>query len=132
MNPLAFLGGVDLAATENWMQETEKVLVMLQCTEEQMVLFATYKLTRQAERWWTAYAAHFIELSHFTSYIAPDEVKKARQFERGLRRSIFKQAVVLRIQDFAELVNRAALAKIGERLDAEEQGQRKRSASSSY
>ncbi|XP_057953890.1 uncharacterized protein LOC131148177 [Malania oleifera] len=53
MNPLKLSRRVDPAATMNWMKEIEKVLVVLQCTEEQRVLFPTYKLTREAERWWT-------------------------------------------------------------------------------
>ncbi|XP_057962151.1 uncharacterized protein LOC131153721 [Malania oleifera] len=139
MNPPVFLEGVDTAAAKSWMQEIEKVLAVLQCTERQRVLFATYKLTREAERWWTAmklmekqmtmpiYTARFIEHSRFTSCVILDEVKKVRQFERGLRRGIYKQVVVLKIQDFAELVDRAALAEANERMDAEEQGRNKRS-----
>ncbi|XP_057969504.1 uncharacterized protein LOC131158652 [Malania oleifera] len=37
-----------------WMQEMEKILILLNCTKEQKVLFATFKLTREAERWWHA------------------------------------------------------------------------------
>ncbi|XP_057954103.1 uncharacterized protein LOC131148418 [Malania oleifera] len=144
------------------MQKIEKVLVVLQCTEEQRVLFATYKQIGEVERWWTAikllreqravpiamtwfqfrelffdryfsattretkveeflnlkqgqqtvqqYAARFIELSRFVLYIVPDEAKKARQFERGLRREIYKQVAVLKVQDFAELVDRVVMA----------------------
>ncbi|XP_057981311.1 uncharacterized protein LOC131166757 [Malania oleifera] len=77
------------------------------------------------------YAARFIELFRFASYIV-DEIKKARQFERGLRRGIYKHVVVLKIQDFAELVDRGALPEVGKRMNAEEQGQKKRSASSDY
>ncbi|XP_057950911.1 uncharacterized protein LOC131145737 [Malania oleifera] len=46
MTPSAFSGEVDPAAAENWMQEIEKVLVVLQCTEEQKVLFAIEEAER--------------------------------------------------------------------------------------
>ncbi|XP_057962318.1 uncharacterized protein LOC131153886 [Malania oleifera] len=53
MNPPAFLGETDLVVAENWMQEIEKVLAMLQCIEERRVLFATYKLIGEVKRWST-------------------------------------------------------------------------------
>ncbi|XP_057953862.1 uncharacterized protein LOC131148141 [Malania oleifera] len=31
-----------------------KILAVLNCTEDQKVLFATFKLTREVERWWQA------------------------------------------------------------------------------
>ncbi|XP_057954943.1 uncharacterized protein LOC131148966 [Malania oleifera] len=154
------------------MQEIEKVLIVLQCTEEHRVLFATYKLTGEAERWWTAvkllkqkrsmpieitwdrfkeiffnsyfptssreakveeflnskqgsqtmqqYTARFIELSRFTPYIIPNEMKKARQFEKVLRKELYKQVAILKLQDFAELVDRAVVAKAGVRMDVKE------------
>ncbi|XP_057960665.1 uncharacterized protein LOC131152809 [Malania oleifera] len=184
MNPPAFSGGTDPAVAENWVQEMEKIFAVLQCSEEQKVLFATYRLTGEAERWWSAvrlleqqrtipvemtwgrfreiffdryfpassreakiteflnlkqgqlsvqqYAARFIELSRFAPYIIPDEVKKVRQFERGLRREIYKQVSILKLQDFTELVDRATIAETGERLEAEEQRQKKRSIPSDF
>ncbi|XP_057975310.1 uncharacterized protein LOC131162724 [Malania oleifera] len=136
MNPPTFSGGANLTIAENWVQEIEKILPVLHCADDQKVLYATYKFTGEAERWWTTmklleeqrfvlaiitwsrfkesffdryfsatireakvakflnltqgnitvqqYAAKFIELSCFASYIVPDENKKARMFERGL------------------------------------------------
>ncbi|XP_057953993.1 uncharacterized protein LOC131148289 [Malania oleifera] len=144
MNPSAFSGGADPTVAENWMQEMEKILTMLHCTDEQRVLYATYKLTGEVERWWTTsrllekqrqvpvvmtlcrfkeiffdryflttvkeakvakflkltqgnltvqqYAAKFVELSHFAPYIIPNEVKKARMFERSLRATIAEES----------------------------------------
>ncbi|XP_057950864.1 uncharacterized protein LOC131145682 [Malania oleifera] len=143
--------------------EIEKVLTVLQCREEQRVLFATYKLAEEAKRWWIAvklleqerivpiemtwdqkvkieellnlkqgeqtvqqYVAKFIELSRFVPYIIPDKTKKVRRFERGLRQELHKQVSILKLQDFSELVNRAAMVEAGERLEAEEHKHRKR------
>ncbi|XP_057953934.1 uncharacterized protein LOC131148224 [Malania oleifera] len=47
-------GGTDLAVAKNRVKEIEKVLIVLQCTEEQRVLFVTYKLAREVKRWWNA------------------------------------------------------------------------------
>ncbi|XP_057958682.1 uncharacterized protein LOC131151453 [Malania oleifera] len=41
------------------------------------------------------YAIKFMELSRFALYMIPDEPKKARKFERGLRQEICTQVVVL-------------------------------------
>ncbi|XP_057965457.1 uncharacterized protein LOC131156021 [Malania oleifera] len=134
MNPLAFSGGVDPAVAENWMQETEKDLEVLQyfpatVREVKVKRFLNLKQNLLSVQ---QYAARFIELSRFSPYIVPNEIKKARQIERCLRQGIFKQVVVLKIQDFAELVDRGALVEIRERMDAEEQEQKKRSVSSGF
>ncbi|XP_057975968.1 uncharacterized protein LOC131163390 [Malania oleifera] len=162
MNPPTFLEGADPVVIENWMQEIEKVLAVLHCTNEQRVLYATYKLIGKAERWWTTtkllkeqrpipvamtwsrfrevffdryffatvrkakvveflnltqgnrtvqqYAVKFIELSRFAPYIVPNEAKKARMFERGLKQ-ILKQVVVLKAEDLSELVDSATVAE---------------------
>ncbi|XP_057975939.1 uncharacterized protein LOC131163360 [Malania oleifera] len=151
MIPPTVLGGIDPAATENWIQEIEKDLAVLQCTKAHRVLFATYKLTGEANGWWIAmklleqqrmalieqlmiqqYTTRFIELSRFTSFIILDAAKKVRHYERDLRCEIYQQVIVLKIQDFAELVNRAVLAEVSEWLGAKEQGQNKRSTPSSF
>ncbi|XP_057953799.1 uncharacterized protein LOC131148080 [Malania oleifera] len=47
-----FAGSVDPLVAEIWVQEMEKMLAVLSCTEAQKVLYATFKLTWEAERWW--------------------------------------------------------------------------------
>ncbi|XP_057972732.1 uncharacterized protein LOC131160871 [Malania oleifera] len=54
MNAQAFSRAVDPAVAKNWMQEIEKVLTVLHCTDEQRVLYAMYKLIGEAEIWWMA------------------------------------------------------------------------------
>ncbi|XP_057969332.1 uncharacterized protein LOC131158482 [Malania oleifera] len=54
MNPLVFSGGAYPTVAKNWMQEIEKVLMVWQCTNKQKVFYATYKLTSEDKRWWTA------------------------------------------------------------------------------
>ncbi|XP_057972649.1 uncharacterized protein LOC131160781 [Malania oleifera] len=53
MNPLAFSGGAGPTVAENWVQEMKKILTVLHCANDQRVMYATYELTSEAERWWT-------------------------------------------------------------------------------
>ncbi|XP_057962236.1 uncharacterized protein LOC131153795 [Malania oleifera] len=121
----------------------EKILVVLSCTEAQKVLLATFKLIKEAERWWVAkaeeffhltqrqltvqqYAAKFMELSRFAPFMVPDEFQKARWFERGLKPRIHEQVTVLKVQNFSELVDRATVVELSLQRSAEMTEQRKR------
>ncbi|XP_057974794.1 uncharacterized protein LOC131162364 [Malania oleifera] len=178
MNPPKFSGAADPTVAENWIQEIDKVLMVLHCTDEQKVLYATCNLIGEAKRWWTTtrlleehksipvpltwsrlrkiffdryfpttirvakvheflsltqgpliaqqYAAKFIELSRFDPYVVPDEAKKSRMFERGLRQDIYKQVAVLKMQNFSKLVERAIVAEENEQKDVGVPSQRKR------
>ncbi|XP_041011390.1 uncharacterized protein LOC121255179 [Juglans microcarpa x Juglans regia] len=55
------------------------------------------------------YAARFIELSRFATYLIPDEEKKARKFEQELNEKIYERIVGFQIQNFSELVNKATV-----------------------
>ena len=37
---------------ENWLNDMEELLATLGCTNEQKVDYSTYKLIREAKRWW--------------------------------------------------------------------------------
>ncbi|XP_057977126.1 uncharacterized protein LOC131164127 [Malania oleifera] len=52
MRPPSFSGGVDPLMAENWVQDIEDMLIVLPCTYEQKVLFATFKLTGEAKCQW--------------------------------------------------------------------------------
>ncbi|XP_057976156.1 uncharacterized protein LOC131163583 [Malania oleifera] len=54
MHPPTFTGGSNPIIVENWVQKTEKILKVPHCTDEQKVLYATFQLVGEAERWWTA------------------------------------------------------------------------------
>ncbi|XP_057950937.1 uncharacterized protein LOC131145765 [Malania oleifera] len=137
MRPPSFAGGADPLVAENWLQDIEDMLTVLPCKDEKKVLFAMFKLTGDAKRWWRLarlleeqrfdlvavmwscfkeifferyflatirsakamkfwhltqgpmtieyYVVRFVELSQFSPYLVPDEEKKARKFEKGLR-----------------------------------------------
>ncbi|XP_057982332.1 uncharacterized protein LOC131167547 [Malania oleifera] len=52
------------------------------------------------------YAAKFVELSRFTPYMFPDEPKKGRRLEKGLRQGIRAQVLASLTQSFSELVDK--------------------------
>ncbi|XP_057982352.1 uncharacterized protein LOC131167571 [Malania oleifera] len=54
LKPSIFVGSVDPVRAENWIQEIEKILDVLNSTEWQKMAFATFKLSGEAERWWVS------------------------------------------------------------------------------
>ena len=48
----SFDGNGDHIRTKNWLNDVEELLATLGCMNQQKVAYATYKLTREAERWW--------------------------------------------------------------------------------
>ncbi|XP_057962214.1 uncharacterized protein LOC131153772 [Malania oleifera] len=50
--PIVLRRGVNPIVAKDWAQEIKELLGMLECTEEQKVRFATFKLVREAKRWW--------------------------------------------------------------------------------
>ncbi|XP_057972622.1 uncharacterized protein LOC131160757 [Malania oleifera] len=51
-NLSVFAGGPNPIVVEDWVQEIEKLLRVLECTKEQNVKYATYKLVGEVKRWW--------------------------------------------------------------------------------
>ncbi|XP_057975324.1 uncharacterized protein LOC131162736 [Malania oleifera] len=112
-----------------------KDLGCIAITNEKKVLYATFKLTGEVERWKAKakkflnltrgqltiqqYTARFVELSRFASYMVPDEFTKAWKFERGLRQDILKQVAVLQVQVFSTLVDKATVAETSLQGDME-------------
>ncbi|XP_041011309.1 uncharacterized protein LOC121255087 [Juglans microcarpa x Juglans regia] len=72
------------------------------------------------------YATKFMELSHFASYLIPNEEKKAEKFERDLNRRIRERVHMLRIRSFTELVTRATIAEEDIQESIDYNNQRKR------
>jgi hypothetical protein len=57
-HPPVFEGQPDAIAAENWVLQIEKLMEVMNCTEEQRVKYATFYLTAGAERWWMAQKEH--------------------------------------------------------------------------
>ncbi|XP_057953989.1 uncharacterized protein LOC131148285 [Malania oleifera] len=51
MKPPSFAEGADPVVVENWVQDIKEILVVLSCTDEHKVAFASFKLTGEAKHW---------------------------------------------------------------------------------
>ncbi|KAF5468775.1 hypothetical protein F2P56_012900 [Juglans regia] len=146
-HPLTFDGKSQLLDAERWIKKMEKIFQALFCTDDQKELGEGVPITwgriKQAflDRFFSQefqeararqfdelvqgtmnierYAAIFVELSRFASYLIPDEVKKAAKFERGLHPRIQSCLIPLRIRNFTDLVTRATLVEEDMRANAE-------------
>ncbi|XP_057948295.1 uncharacterized protein LOC131143958 [Malania oleifera] len=103
LKPSAFVGSTDPVSAENWIQEIEKILDVLKCTERQKVTFTTFKLAREAERWW----------------VSKCENRGIHEFDTGIVNSA---------ADFATLVDKVTVAEECLLEDAEVQVTKKRPA----
>ncbi|XP_057965460.1 uncharacterized protein LOC131156024 [Malania oleifera] len=151
MNPPAFTRGPDSVARENWVQEMEEIMTVLDCMNEQKVQYAAFKMTGEAKRWYfpssvregkieeftnltqgymtvVEYAAIFVELSCFTPFMIPNEVRKARKFKKGLRCRIYELVVGFQVQSFSELVDKASVLEKSIQISTKPSEQKKRPA----
>ncbi|XP_042964669.1 uncharacterized protein LOC122298894 [Carya illinoinensis] len=71
------------------------------------------------------YAATFMALSRFASYLIPNEEKKCEKFAQGLHPRIRSRPIPLRIRNFTDLVTRATLVEEDMRANAKIFNQRK-------
>ena len=55
------------------------------------------------------YERRFTELSRYSIEFIPTEANRAKRFEQGLRPAIQKKLVALKIRDYGDMVDRAAL-----------------------
>ncbi|KAF5477484.1 hypothetical protein F2P56_004121 [Juglans regia] len=52
MHPPTFDGRGDATLAEDWIQDIEEILRIINCTDEQKVLPSAFKLTGETKRWW--------------------------------------------------------------------------------
>ena len=57
------------------------------------------------------YERRFTELSRYAMEFISTEVNRAKPFEQGLRSAIREKLVALKIRDYGDMVNRAALVE---------------------
>ncbi|MQL86794.1 hypothetical protein Taro_019326 [Colocasia esculenta] len=58
LNPPRFSGSPDPDEAENWKDETERIFQVMQCTNREKVVLATFQFTKDARAWWKATSAH--------------------------------------------------------------------------
>ncbi|XP_057950936.1 uncharacterized protein LOC131145763 [Malania oleifera] len=155
MNTPTFTRGPDPVLAENWVQEIEEIMIVLDCMDEQKVRYATFKMTREAKRWWLSgklledqrvvkiaftwerfkelsLTAKFVELSHFTPFLVPNEVKKSRKIEKVQRRRIYELVVGFQVKSFLELVDKASMLEKSIQSSIDPSEQKKRPAPFSF
>ncbi|XP_057969317.1 uncharacterized protein LOC131158465 [Malania oleifera] len=100
-------------------------MAVLDCTNEQKLHYAAFKMTGEVKRWWLStklledqklgdmtvveYAAKFLELSRFAPFLIPNEIRKVRKFKKGIRRRIYEVVVGFQVQSFLELIDKASV-----------------------
>ncbi|XP_057981254.1 uncharacterized protein LOC131166694 [Malania oleifera] len=125
IHPPTFSGGPDPMIAKDWVEKTKRLLEVLHCTDKQRVLYATFQLSGEAGRWWTAanefsvltqgdmtvqgYAARYIKLSLFAPCLISNEYEKTRRFDKGLRKDIHKLVGMLQIREFSVLVDKTTV-----------------------
>ncbi|MQL81934.1 hypothetical protein Taro_014409 [Colocasia esculenta] len=58
LNPPRFSGSPDPDEAENWQEEIERIFQVMQCTNREKVVLATFQFTKDARAWWKATSAH--------------------------------------------------------------------------
>ncbi|XP_057951091.1 uncharacterized protein LOC131145936 [Malania oleifera] len=126
----------------------EKMLAVLSCTEAQKVLFATFKLIGEAERWWKIVEerrvvpidmtwSRFKELFYDWYFPATTRAVKAEEFFHLTQGQLTGQQYATKfmelsrlahfmVQSFSELVDRATVVELSIQRSAEMAEQRKR------
>ncbi|XP_057965289.1 uncharacterized protein LOC131155858 [Malania oleifera] len=78
------------------------------------------------------YVAKLVELSRFALFLIPNEAKRARKFEKGLRRRVYKFVVGFKVQNLSHLVDKASVLEKSIQGGTELTEQMKRPAPSSF
>ncbi|XP_035551052.1 uncharacterized protein LOC118349650 [Juglans regia] len=92
-HPPTFDGRSDSNAAEDWMQDIEEIFSVLECTDQQKVRFAAFKLIGEAKRWWNSEKAireadgtgvvswpHFKQNFFDRFFLRADREARAREF----------------------------------------------------
>ncbi|XP_028093280.1 uncharacterized protein LOC114293412 [Camellia sinensis] len=117
MKPPSFKEGIEPMKAEAWVLGIEKLFKVFPCTEAQKVQLAAFTLEDEAQRWWmltrTVHQGlawdRFLEL--FYDKYFPQNYKKERKFEGGLRPSILDQINMLKLPIYVDVLGRAVIAE---------------------
>ena len=72
---------------------------------------ADFLALRQGSTTMVEYERRFDELSHYAMQFISTEANRAKHFEQGLKPVIREKLVALKIRDYGEIVDRAALGE---------------------
>ncbi|XP_029130694.1 uncharacterized protein LOC109815756 [Cajanus cajan] len=134
-NPPQFTGVDGLEVADQWIEEMEKIFMVMHCPEERKLVYVVYMLVGEASFWWKdsaryakeaeflrlqqgnmsvqEYVVKFERLARYYSQ-AISEAWRCRKFSEGLRYELKKTIVPMGIVEFPVLVEKE---KIVERFE---------------
>ena len=90
-NPPRFKGGYDPEGAQDWLLQLEKIFRVLQCSEADKLMFATYTLLGDAEHWWNGNLSRLeaegeevtwgLFQDMFLEKYFPDDVREQKELE---------------------------------------------------
>ncbi|XP_071909683.1 uncharacterized protein [Coffea arabica] len=129
--PPKFYGGPEPEVAEGWWERITEIFAALNYTEERKVTFATFQFEGAARSWWNLekreddfirckqgamsvaeYEVQFTKLSRFAPELIATEQRRVRRFVQGLNVELQESLVVVRIDTFAEAVERAQRVEV--------------------
>nr|XP_027062810.1 uncharacterized protein LOC113689203 [Coffea arabica] len=129
--PPKFYGGPEPEVAEGWWERITEIFAALNYTEERKVTFATFQFEGAARSWWNLekreddfirckqgamsvaeYEVQFTKLSRFAPELIATEQRRVRRFVQGLNVELQESLAVVRIDTFAEAVERAQRVEV--------------------
>nr|XP_027101108.1 uncharacterized protein LOC113720463 [Coffea arabica] len=129
--PPKFYGGPEPEVAEGWWERITEIFAALNYTEERKVTFATFQFEEAARSWWNLekreddfirckqgamsvaeYEVQFTKLSRFAPELIATEQRRVRRFVQGLNVELQESLAVVRIDTFAEAVERAQRVEV--------------------
>ncbi|XP_071933110.1 uncharacterized protein [Coffea arabica] len=129
--PPKFYGGPEPEVAEGWWERITEIFAALNYTEERKVTFATFQFEGAARSWWNLekreddfirckqgamsvaeYEVQFTKLSRFAPELIATEQRRVRRFVQGLNVELQESLAAVRIDTFAEVVERAQRVEV--------------------
>ncbi|XP_027151875.1 uncharacterized protein LOC113751928 [Coffea eugenioides] len=129
--PPKFYGGPEPEVAEGWWERITEIFAALNYTEERKVTFATFQFEGAARSWWNLekreddfirckqgamsvaeYEVQFTKLSRFAPELIATEQRRVRRFVQGLNVELQESLAAIRIDTFAEAVERAQRVEV--------------------
>ncbi|XP_071905996.1 uncharacterized protein [Coffea arabica] len=129
--PPKFYGGPEPEVAEGWWERITEIFAALNYTEERKMTFATFQFEGAARSWWNLekreddfirckqgamsvaeYEVQFTKLSRFAPELIATEQRRVRRFVQGLNVELQESLAAVRIDTFAEAVERAQRVEV--------------------
>nr|XP_027071972.1 uncharacterized protein LOC113696787 [Coffea arabica] len=127
--PHKFYGGPEPEIAEGWWERISDIFAALNYTEERQVTFAAFQFEGAARSWWNLreddfikckqgamsvaeYEVQFTKLSRFAPELVTTEQRRVRRFVQGLNVEIQEGLAAVRIDTFADAVEKAQRVEV--------------------